>query len=153
MLNRWAALALVLALCAFTPKYAAGQQAEQPRGRKAAGLGQNYPNPFNPETTIPFTIGDETCSDGGKLHVVSLRVYNVLAQIVAVPVLQGGTSSAGATSAAGQPLANLSLACGQYTAYWDGKYLNTGREVASGVYVYELVVDGQRLSRKMFVAK
>ena len=53
---RWAALALVLALCAVTPKSAAGQQDNRPRGRKLGTLGQNYPNPFKPDTFIPFTI-------------------------------------------------------------------------------------------------
>jgi hypothetical protein len=154
MLNRWAALALALALCAFTPKYAAGQQSSQPpRGRKAGGLGQNYPNPFNPETTIPFTIGDSTCSDGGTPHVVSLRIYNILAQLVAVPILQGGSSTSGASSAVGRPMVNLSLSCGTYTAYWDGKLMNSNAEAPSGLYVYELLIDGQRLVRKMFSAK
>ena len=154
MLNRWAALALALALCAFTPKYAAGQQSSNsPRGRKAGGLGQNYPNPFNPETTIPFTIGDSACSDGGKPHVVSLRIYNILAQQVAVPVLQGGSSTSGASAAVGRPVANLSLSCGSYTAYWNGRIMDTNTEVPSGLYVYELVIDGERLVRKMFVAK
>lgn len=154
MLNRWAALALVLALCAFTPKYAAGQQtSSQSRGRKSGGLGQNYPNPFNPETTIPFAIGDESCSDGGKPHVVSLRIFNILAQQVAVPVLQGGSSTSSADASVGRPVLNLSLSCGQYTAYWDGKIMNTNTEVPSGLYVYELVIDGDRLVRKMFVAK
>jgi hypothetical protein len=139
MYHRWAALALVLALCAIPAKSAAGQS--QPRGRKAGVLGQNYPNPFNPETFIPFTVDD--CDGTLGQHVVSLRVYNVLAQLVATPVLQGP----------GQPLTNLTLGCGQYVAYWDGKVLNTGREAASGVYLYELVVDGQRTARKMFVAK
>ena len=154
MWNRWAALALALALCAFTPKNAAGQSSSNPpRGRKAGGLGQNYPNPFNPETTIPFAIGDESCADGGKPHVVSLRIYNILAQQVAVPVLQGGSSSSGADAAAGRPLLNLSLSCGQYTAYWDGKIGNTNREVPSGVYVYQLEIDGTVFVKKMFVAK
>ncbi len=154
MLNRWAALALALALCAFTPKYAAGQSSGPPRGRSAGGsLGQNYPNPFNPETFIPFTIGDSTCSDGGASHVVSLRIYNILAQLVAVPILQGGSSTSGASAAAGRPVANLSLSCGRYTAYWDGKLMNTNMEAPSGLYVYELVIDGQRLVRKAFSAK
>lgn len=154
MLNRWAALALALALCAFTPKYAAGQQSSSPpRGRKAGGLGQNYPNPFNPETTIPFSVGDDACSDGGKPHVVTLRIYNILAQLVAVPVLQGGSSTSGADAATGRPVDHLTLSCGQYTAYWDGKIMNTNTEVPSGVYVYELVIDGDRLMKKMFVAK
>jgi hypothetical protein len=151
MWNRWAALALVLALCAFTPKYAAGQSPPDPsRGRKLGSLGQNYPNPFNPETFIPFTIGDDACSDGGKPHVVTARIYNVLTQLVAIPILQG----AGLSSAAGQPLTNLSLACGKYVAYWDGRYINSSREAASGVYMFELYIDRQKLPvMKMFSAK
>ncbi len=42
---------------------------------------------------------------------------------------------------------------GDYTAYWDGMILNTGREAASGVYVYQLIVDGQTLTKKMTVVK
>ena len=155
MFHRWAALALALALMAFTPDWAAGQSTEQPRGRKSSvgGLGQNYPNPFNPETTIPFSIGDESCADSGRQYAVSLRIYNLLAQLVAVPVLQG-TGSSGSAGAGGRPVKGLSLTCGSYTAYWDGKYLNTGREVSSGVYLYQLEIDGKpQEARKMYVAK
>ena len=141
MYHRWAALALVLALCAVTPKSAAGQDSFSPRGRKLGTLGQNYPNPFKPDTFIPFRIDD--CNGPGGQHSVSLRVYNVLAQLVATPVLHG----------AGRPLANLKLSCGEYLGHWDGSVLKTGRRAASGVYVYELVVDGQRTSKKMFKAK
>jgi hypothetical protein len=138
---RWAALALVLALWAIRPKSAAGQQDSQPRGRKMGTLGQNYPNPFNPDTFIPFTIDDCNGRDGQR--VVSLRIYNVLAQLVSVPQLRG----------ASRPLVNIKLSCGEYEGYWDGRALKGGGRVASGVYVYELVVDGQRTSRKMFVSR
>ena len=138
---RWAALALVLALSSLTPERAAGQQDSQPRGHKFGTLGQNYPNPFTPDTFIPFTVDD--CNGPGGQRVVSLRVYNVLAQLVSVPQLQG----------AGRPLVNMKLSCGEYLGYWDGKVVSTGRRAASGVYLYELVVDGQRTSRKMFVSK
>jgi len=148
----WAALLVVLALCAFNPRYTAAQSTQQGGRDQGAGavLGQNYPNPFNPETTIPFSIGGAPgCPDPSRQFRVSLRIYNVLAQLVAVPVLQGGSAGV----AGGQPLSNVLLTCGQYTAYWDGKYLENGREVASGVYMYRLEVDGKPLFRKMIVMK
>jgi hypothetical protein len=146
MYHRWAALALVLALWYSTPKSASGQSDSQPeqqppRGRKSGILGQNFPNPFNPETRIPFGI---ECADGaGGEHVVSVHIYNVLAQLVAVPVLEGP----------GQAAENLRLPCGSFVAFWDGKMRGTGREAASGIYIYELVVDGERTSKKMIHAK
>ena len=146
MYHRWAALALVLALCAVPTKQAAGQDTSSPpRGRKQTGaLGQNYPNPFNPLTHIPFSVVG--CEGAVTRRVVSLRVYNVLAQLVAVPHFEG-------EAAPDQAILNLSLPCGEYSALWDGKVLNSGREAASGVYLIELVVDGNRYPRKAFVAK
>src|SRR6185369_16491676 len=96
-------------------------------------MSQNYPNPFNPETQIDFWVDDyPSCPAGGKLHRVSLKVYNILAQIVAVPVLRSSSSGV----AGGQRLDGVMLPCGKYTAYWNGKYLNSSREVASGVYLW-----------------
>jgi hypothetical protein len=54
-------------------------------------LKENYPNPFFPETTIPFTINSEVCVRGHQ-PVVSLKVYNVLVQVVAIPTLEVGSS-------------------------------------------------------------
>src|SRR5258707_13602912 len=89
MYHRWAALALVLALCAVPTKQAAGQQStSQSREQKQSGsLGQNYPNPFNPETAIPFEITN--CEGAVGQQTVSIKIFNVLAQIVAVPILDG----------------------------------------------------------------
>ena len=108
-------------------------------------LGRNYPNPFNPETTIPFEL-DERLWDGGKQPVVSLRIFNILAQHVAVPILQGS----------GETLEQVRLrwnGTGEYTAYWDGKVRGTGRDAASGVYVYQLVVNGESQTKKMTIVK
>ena len=71
------------------------------------------------------------------------------AQVVATPVLQGGTGGV----AGGQPLEKVSVQCGDYVAYWDGKVQATGREAASGVYLYRLEVDGVPLVKKMIVVK
>lgn len=152
MKQRWAALLLMLAFCALVPRSTAAQATQQSIREPVSGssLGQNYPNPFNPATTIPFSIGGApNCSDPGRQFRVSLKIYNVLAQLVAVPVLQGGSSSV----AGGESLNGVILTCGQYTAYWDGKYLTNGREVASGVYMYRLEVDGKAVFRKMIVMK
>ncbi len=110
-------------------------------------LKQNYPNPFNPATTIPFSLSGDLFLNGHR-PVVSLRIYNVLAQLVGVPILQG----------TGEPLDNLALTCGSpqgcsYSAYWDGNVRNTGQAAASGVYIYQLVVDGRRFTKKMIVMK
>jgi len=110
---------------------------------------QNYPNPFNPATTIPFRLSEAVFANGHR-PVVTLRIYNVLAQLVSIPTMQ----------ASGEPLDGLALECHEprdgyceFSAYWDGKYLGTDRDAASGVYVYQLVVDGQRFSRRMVVMK
>src|SRR6266446_1394338 len=63
-------------------------------------LKQNYPNPFNPATTIPFTLNGDLFANGHRPKV-SLKIYNVLAQLVAVPILQG----------TGEDLDNLELTC------------------------------------------
>ena len=144
--NAWLLASLVLA----TPLAAQQQpQPQQPARGSQVELLQNYPNPFNPATTIPFRLGEDLFRDGRR-PVVSLRIYNVLAQLVAVPSLQ----------ASGQPLDNLELECRDpqagycdFSAYWDGHYMGTTREAASGVYVYQLIVNGQRTSRRMIVMK
>lgn len=136
----WAAVSLGLLVVAPA---ALDAQQEGPPAR--VELGQNYPNPFNPETTIPFTLPADLFADGHR-PVVSLRIYNMLAQLVAVPILQGS----------GEPMENLQLdwnGTGRYSAYWDGKVQGTGAEAPSGVYVYQIVVDGQRETRRMTIIK
>src|SRR5215204_4795062 len=135
---RWGALSVVLVLSALMPRVLTAQGSQTPgREKKAGALKQNYPNPFNPETRIPFRIGDEVCEDPSRQRKVSLRIYNILSQLVAIPVLQGGAGGV----AGGVRLANVLLTCGDYVAYWDGKYMGTKNEAASGVYLCELRID------------
>ncbi|HVF38989.1 MAG TPA: T9SS type A sorting domain-containing protein [Gemmatimonadaceae bacterium] len=152
MKHLWVAL-VVLALSAFMPGDLSAQGVQTQSGRaRGPGLelGQNYPNPFISETRIPFTIGEGAgCTDPSRLYRVSLRVFNVLAQPVAVPVLQGGTGNV----AGGEPLDGLMLTCNQYIAYWDAKDSRTQQEVASGVYLYRLEVDGKPVVKKMLVSR
>ena len=154
---RWAApCLLVFALGALVPAALSAQASQPaptqpPRQRPATGgLDQNYPNPFNPETRIPFMVGDyPTCSDPTRTYRVTLKVYNLLAQQVATPVMQGGEG----VVEGGTAIENVQLPCRRYVAYWNGKYQGTDREVASGVYLYRLEVDGRAVVRKMIVAK
>jgi flagellar hook capping protein FlgD len=74
----------------------------------------NTPNPFNPSTTIGFSL-----ADGGP---VSLCIYNALGQQVRM-------------------LVNSHTTAGYHTVTWNG-YDDRGKAVASGVYLYRLVVGG-----------
>lgn len=109
-------------------------------------LEQNYPNPFNPSTRIPFVLEEGAFKDG-RPAVVTIRIFNILQELVAVP------------TALNHPLGNgvpvLDLVYetpGRKEAFWDGKDRN-GREVASGVYYLQLVVNNESVVRKMVVAK
>ena len=144
----WAGGFVVLALLAL-PATSAGAQGQQSsrENRTGSELKQNYPNPFNTETRIAFSVGGyPNCIDPSRQYRVSLRIFNVLAQQVAVPVLQGGTST-------GQAVDNVFLTCGEYTAYWDGRDRGSNREAASGIYSYRLEVNGAPITRKMTVRK
>ena len=147
----WAGGLVVLALLALPATTAAAQGQQSSRdNRTGSELRQNYPNPFNPETRIAFSVGGyPSCIDPSRQYRVSLRIFNLLAQQVAVPVLQG----AAAGVSGGQPLENVFLTCGEYTAYWDGKVGGSGREAASGVYAYRLEVNGSPITRKMTIRK
>lgn len=146
-MHRFAVAVLVgagLVLC--TPQAGHSQVPARPA---QVELLQNYPNPFNPATTIPFRLSEALFANGHR-PVVTLRIYNVLAQLVSIPTMQ----------ASGEPMDGLALECHEprngfceFSAFWDGKYLGTDRDAASGVYVYQLVVDGQRFSRRMVVLK
>jgi hypothetical protein len=146
-MHRFAVAVLVVAgLVLCTPQAGLSQA---PARTAQVELLQNYPNPFNPATTIPFRLSEALFANGHR-PVVSLRIYNVLAQLVSIPTLQ----------ASGERMDGLALECRdprngacEFSAYWDGKYLGTDRDAASGVYVYQLVVDGQRFTRRMVVLK
>jgi hypothetical protein len=122
----------------------AGQvAAQEPAAPPRVELRENVPNPFFPSTTIPFVIHPEVCTRGHE-PLVSLKIYNVLAQVIAIPVLQG---------LPGELLDNIRLKCDSYVAYWDGRLLDGKSEVTPGIYYYQLVVDGQRTTRKMIARR
>ena len=144
MVHRWASPAIGLLACALIAPLAWGQVPDQrsEAGHRRGVLSPNEPNPFSQQTTIPFTVGDAACVAGAQAHVVTLRVYNILSQVVAIATLVDTTTSDHvAPPPAPRALSNLSLSCGRYTARWDGKHSN-GRDAAPGVYMYQLLIDG-----------
>ena len=117
-------------------------------GKQDSGfrLEQNYPNPFNPETKIPFVLGEDLFVDGESV-VVSVRIYNVLQQFITAPTALNHPRGEGV------PVLDLEYPYpGRFEAYWDGRD-QAGRQVASGVYFVQLVVNGESQVRKMFVTK
>ena len=135
----------VLALSGVRPLVA--QQGPPVDGAPAGfGLEQNYPNPFNPDTRIPFVLSEELFVDG-RPPVVTIRIFNILQQVVAVPAALRHPLGEGV------PVASLEYpAPGRYEAFWDGTDRN-GRQVASGIYLMQLTVNGASQTRKMYVTK
>ena len=89
-------------------------------------LFNNFPNPFNPETTIKFSIPQES--------KVKLIVYNLKGQKV-------------------KSLVDATCEIGINTAIWDGTN-NFGNKVGTGVYFYKLDVDGKTIkTKKMLLLK
>lgn len=156
MVHRWAPAALGLVACMLITRpgsgQATGQRAEQSHRR--GGLAPNQPNPFSSQTTIRFEVGDPDCVAGTQQHVVTLRIYNILSQVVAVAALADSTSADQSTAgAASRPLSNLSLACGAYVARWDGKHAPDGRDAAPGIYMYQLLIDGHPAGMRKMLLK
>jgi hypothetical protein len=81
-------------------------------------LYQNYPNPFNPSTKIKFSLTEEA--------EVILRVYNVNGELVAM--LQNGW-----------------LPAGEYEREFSPATIGTLKDIASGVYFYNLLVRDKNL--------
>ena len=86
---------------------------------------QNYPNPFNPETTIEYALP--------KQSKVTLTIYNVLGQQV-------------------RTLTNTVQNAGNYSIVWDAKN-NHGEAAPTGMYLYVLSTNEQRLTRKMVLMR
>ncbi|RLC57957.1 MAG: hypothetical protein DRH89_02290 [Candidatus Cloacimonadota bacterium] len=80
----------------------------------------NYPNPFNPTTTISFGLNTENTEN------TEIKIYNLKGQkIKTFSVILSGDE-------------------GSIT--WDG--LNqTGKSVSSGIYFYQLVIDGKTIAK------
>ena len=88
-------------------------------------LSQNYPNPCSLETAIEYSLA-ESCH-------VTLKVYNLAGQLV-------------------KTLINEYQQAGFYKITWHGDN-DAGKEVASGVYLYQIKAGGFVFTNKMAVLK
>jgi subtilisin family serine protease len=93
-------------------------------------LNQNYPNPFNPSTSIEFSLIEKSS--------VTLEVYSILGELI--------------TS-----LVNDNLDAGYHKVSFNSNELNSGRGLASGIYIYKLKAEGALKSftsaKKMILTK
>jgi hypothetical protein len=86
---------------------------------------QNHPNPFNPETTIEYSIKEDSN--------VLIEIYNIKGQKV-------------------KTLINGFREAGYHSVIWNGKD-NNGKSVASGLYFYRMQTDNYQKIRKMVLLK
>ena len=90
-------------------------------------LSQNYPNPFNPTTIIHYSISSNQPTQA------CISIYNILGQRV-------------------RTLVDETKRAGNYEAIWDGKD-DKEKEVASGIYFYQLTAGKYSESKKMLLLK
>lgn len=83
-------------------------------------LHQNYPNPFNPETNIAFDLPQSS--------QIGINIYNTKGQLI-------------------KKLANKQYPAGKHNIVWHGKN-SDDKKVSSGVYFYEILIDGKRFDLK-----
>lgn len=88
-------------------------------------LSNNYPNPFNAGTNFEFAISEP--------GYVSFEIYDVLGKKVTC-------------------LFDSYAIEGNYTLRWNG-FSDSGESVASGIYFYRLLLDGQSITKKMNLLK
>ena len=88
-------------------------------------LEQNHPNPFNPNTTITYSLKNNTPA--------TLQIFNLLGQEI-------------------RSFTSIPSTAGVHTVTWDGLN-NNGAAVNAGLYFYQLKADDFVQTRKMILAK
>ncbi|MCK4654284.1 MAG: T9SS type A sorting domain-containing protein [Candidatus Cloacimonetes bacterium] len=90
------------------------------------GLKQNYPNPFNPDTEIRFALEEASYSNLTIYNIKGEKVKTIFEGYVPADLIQ--------------------------TAVWNGKD-ESGKDVASGIYLYKLATKHDTFVKKMLLAK
>ena len=100
-------------------------EGDNPIAPLLTSLKNNYPNPFNPETTLAFDLQQDTW--------VTLDIYNIKGQKV-------------------RSLIHNYLSSGYHKIIWNGKD-NMNRDVATGLYFYQMTAGDYFAVKKMILLK
>jgi hypothetical protein len=104
------------------------------------------PNPFDEETRIAFRLGEALLDAEGEVRV-SMRVFNILHQLVAIPVTLGEDGRPG------EPLEDRVYdRPGLFVAFWNGVD-REGLTATAGPYFVELQVGDRTQVRKILLVR
>ena len=92
---------------------------------KSFTLLQNYPNPFNPSTTIQYEIP--------KAGDVKVIIYNITGELI-------------------KTITDEFQNAGNYKVDWNSKN-ELGKNVASGIYLFQVKYDNAFLTKKLMLIK
>lgn len=147
---RLVATVLTFSLLLVGSMAASPLSAQAPRGRTPIATTRGFDfdrdgvAPVRPQMYIPFYL-EEKLFDGTDSVAVSMRIYNVLNNVVAIPILRDPME--------GRQARNIDFIYytpGKKVAYWDGKDL-AGRTVTSGIFYCKLTVGGESTVIKLVV--
>lgn len=123
--GRFLYVADVLGVSIFSHEFSTDTDVVDPPLPRGFALRQNYPNPFNSSTIIEYDLA--------RVSDVDLSILNVLGQEVKSLRVEGQSA-------------------GKHSWRWNGT-TDDGKEVASGVYFFQLNADGVALTKKMILLR
>ena len=88
-------------------------------------LSQNYPNPFNPETSISFTLPNDS--------QITLKIFDILGREI-------------------RTLSKGLYKVGSHSIIWDGRD-DLGNFVSNGIYLYQIQAGSFQQVRKMMLLR
>ena len=112
-------------LLAASPPAAPTAVSTDPPRPQTPALSRNYPNPFNSSTTIPFSLSAPSS--------VRIVIHNLTGQQV-------------------RTLTSSPFPSGTHALHWDGRD-QQGRDLASGLYLYQLRAGDLTRTRKMLLLR
>jgi len=113
----------------YGPPFTSVEDTSEEHSEFSFELFQNHPNPFNSVTSIRYTVSSR---QNRPVHT-TLKIHNILGKEV-------------------RELVNTNQSTGSYSISWDGKN-NEGKEVASGIYFYQLRAGDYRETKKLVLMK